>query len=396
MACASGLIRTLLLSSAVLLSPLAVFSWGVASAQAQAAAAKTNIDDTWQGTLHAGKDLRTVLKIVKAPDGSLKSSFYSIDQGGQAIQVKTTTFLGGDLKLDVDAIGGTYTGKMSPDGSTITGEWLQGDKPLALILLRASAETAWTIPEPPPKVPPMAADANPSFDVATIKPSDPASKGKGFGGPPRHFQTHNTTLNDVIMFAYSVNSKQIIGGPGWMETDKFDISGQPDVPGAPSEVQIKSMLRKLIETRFGMKFHPGQKELSAYILTVAKDGPKMTKSDAEANAGSAFFFTKLGNLTVRNSTMRDFANGMQGAVFDRPVVDHTGLEGRWNCTLKWTPDETQFSVFGVKIPPPSEAPDDAPPLLFKAIQEQIGLKLEAGKPMVDVMILDHVEKPSDN
>ena len=396
MTSASGSIRNVFLSSVVLLSPLVGAALSGPDARAQAAAAKTGIDDTWQGTLHAGRDLRTVLKIVKVPDGLLKASFYSIDQGGQSIQVKTTTFQGGELKLDVDAIGGTYTGKMSPDGQTIAGEWVQGEKPLPLILVRASPETAWTIPEPPPKVPPMAADADPSFDVATIKPSDPASKGKGFGGPPRHFQTHNTTLNDLIMFAFSVNSKQILGGPAWMEMEKFDISGQPDLPGAPSDAQVKSMMRKLVASRFGMKFHMGQKELSAFVLTVAKDGPKMTKSDADVNAGSAFFFTKLGNLTVRNATMRDFANGMQGAVFDRPVVDRTELEGRWNCTLKWTPDETQFSVFGVKIPPPSEAGDDAPPLLFKAIQEQIGLKLDPGKPMVDVMILDHVEKPSDN
>jgi uncharacterized protein (TIGR03435 family) len=186
----------------------------------------------------------------------------------------------------------------------------------------------------------------------------------------------------------------IVGGPEWMETDKFDIVTQPDAPGAPNEEQGRSMMRKLLSSRFGLKYHNEKKELSAYILTAAKDGPKLTKSDADPIIPHAFFFTKFGNLTVRNATMDDFASGMQGAVFDRPVVNHTSLDGRWNCSLKRTPDETQFQVFGVKIVP-SDAPD-APPAVFTAIQEQIGLKLDAVKTLVDVMILDHVEKPSEN
>ena len=386
--------RTLLLHAALLFMPALLASSG-RSLHAQAASATNSIDDTWQGTLHAGKDLRTVLKITKAPDGSLKSLFYSIDQGGQPLPVKATTFQGGELKLNVEAIDGTYIGKMSSDGSTITGEWKQGDRPLPLILVRANKDTAWTIPEPPPKIAPMDAKADPSYEVATIKPSDPATQGKGFGGAPRKFQTHNTTLNDLIMFTYDVNSKQILGGPAWMETDKFDITtGQPDVPGAPSPAQTKIMMRKLLETRFAMKFHMEKKEMSAYVLSVAKTGPKMTKSDGDPNSPGAFFFTKLGNLTVRNQSMADVAHGFQGAVFDRPVVDHTGLDGHWDFSLKWTPDDTQFAVFNVKIVPNGAA--DAPPPIFTAIQEQIGLKLEAGKPQVDVMVLDHVEKPGDN
>ena len=384
-----------LLFSAMLFAVPALVALPGSSSYAQAAAAKTSIDDTWQGTLHAGKDLRTVLKITKAPDGSWKSLFYSIDQGGQPFPVKTTTFQGGELKLNIEAIGGEYAGKLSPDGTTITGEWKQGDKPLPLILVRATAETAWTIPEPPPVIPPMDSKADPSWEVATIKPSDPASPGKGFGGAPRKFQTHNTTLNDLIMFAYDVNAKQILNGPAWMETDKFDITtGQPDAPGSPNAAQLKLMLRKLLQSRFAMKYHTDKKEMSAYVLTVAKGGPKMTKSEADPNNLGAFGFRQLGNLIVRNQTMADVAHGFQGAVFDRPVVDQTGLQGRWDFSLKWTPDDTQFAVFNVKIVP-NEAADAAPPI-FTAIQEQIGLKLEAGKPQVDVMVLDHVEKPSEN
>jgi uncharacterized protein (TIGR03435 family) len=387
--------RKLLLSAAGALAIAAPIAFGVlhASKAYGQAAARTNIDDTWQGTLHAQKDLRTVLKITKVQDGTLKGSFYSIDQGGQSIPIKQITFQAGELKLNIEAIDGTYVGKLSPDGTTITGEWKQGDNARQLILLRAMPDTAWTIPEPPPKMPPMAADADPSFEVATIKPSDPNSKGKGFGGPPGHFQTHNTTLNDLIMFAYSVHTKQLVGGPEWLGSEKFDIVTKPDTPGAPNEQQTKLMMRKLLVSRFGLKFHEEKKEMSAYVLTVAKGGPKLAKSEADPNTPSAFFFTKLGNLTIRNITMDGFVHWMQ-TVLDRPMVDHTELQGHFDGTLKWTPDETQFAVFGVKIVPSDAA--DAPPDLYKAIQEQIGLKLDAAKTNVDVMVLDHVEKPSEN
>ncbi len=374
--------------------PFSVTTLSARPAMAQApVAAKMNIDDVWQGTLHAQKDLRCILKITKQPDGSLKSAFYSIDQGSQPIPVKTTTFAGGELRILIEVIDGTFVGKMSPDGTSITGEWKQGPEPKPLILLRATPETAWAIPEPPPKMPAMAADADPSFEVATIKLSDPAAKGKGFGGPPGKFLTRNTTLNDLMMYAYSVHTKQLIGGPDWMETQKFDIEAKPDTPGAASDKQNRLMMQKLLVSRFGLKFHDEKRELSAFVLTVAKGGPKLTKSEEDPNSPSAFFFRQLGNLTIRNITMPDFASWMQ-TVLDRPVVDHTDLPGHFDGKLVWNPDETQFAVFGPP-PTPSTAPD-APPDLYKAIQEQIGLKLDAARTSVPVIVLDHVEKPSEN
>lgn len=383
---------TMLMVAGLVFTSLAIFvrmSQGQASAQTSTASA---LDGTWQGTLHVGKDLRIVLKIGKAPDGSLRSVFYSIDQGGQPIPVKTTTFTGGELTLKVDAIDGVFTGKMSPDNATITGEWRQGD-PLPLILVRATADTAWNIPEPPPKIPPMDPKADPSFEVATIKLGVPGSPGKNFGGPPGKFQTRNTTLNDLLMFAYQVQIKQILNAPGWAESEKFDIIGKQDTPGQASEAQTRAMMQKLLVSRFGLKFHKDKRELPAYLLTVAKGGPKLQKSEADPNTPSAFFFRKLGDLTFRNITMQGFAEWMQ-TVLDRPVVNHTDLSGHFDGKLLWNPDETQFAVFGVR-PTPSDAPD-APPDLYKAIQEQIGLRLDAGKPNVDVMVIDHVEKPSEN
>jgi uncharacterized protein (TIGR03435 family) len=384
------LLVALILGGCFVLHPLA-------QASAQAPAPKTDIVDTWQGTLQIPnqKGLRIVLKVSKTDTGALKAMNYSIDQGGQGIPVTKITFQDGELNFSIDQIDGTYNGKMSSDGKSIAGQWKQGPNPLPLVFERATTETAWAIPEPPPRLPPMAADADPSFEVATIKPSKPDTPGKLFRVQGNHFTTINTTLADLIKDAYNVQDKQILNAPAWVFTDKYDIAAQPDVAGAPNQAQLKIMIKKLLADRFQLKFHNEQKELPAYVLTVAKGGPKMKKSEADPNGLGGRFFRGLGVLTFTNSTMGDFCDLMQAAVLDRPVVDHTELKGKWDFLLKWTPDESQFGGMGIKVPPPSDAAD-APPPLFTALQEQIGLKLDAEKAQVPVMTIDHAEKPGDN
>lgn len=365
--------------------------------QAASADAAHKIDDAWQGTLHSpNRDIRLVLKIAKADAGALKATFYNIDQAGQSIAASSASFQDGALKCSLDMIDGSYEGKMSADGKSISGTWKQGPNSLSLLLERATPATAWTIPEPPPRLPPMAADANPSFEVATIKPSQPDRPGKMFGVRGSHFNTINTTLLDLITFAYGVQQKQVVGAPDWVGSEKWDIEAQPDVPGAPNPKQLKTMVQKLLTDRFQLKFHQEKKELPAYVLSVAKDGSKMTKSDSDQALPGLFFSNmKPVTLTVRNAVMTDFTQLLQSAVLDRPVVDQTGLSGRWNFLLKWTADESQFGGMGVKVPAPDDAAD-APPPLFTAIQEQIGLKLDAGKAQVEVLAVDKVEKPSAN
>ena len=156
------------------------------------------------------------------------------------------------------------------------------------------------------------------------------------------------------------------------------------------------MVQKMLADRFKLSFHHDTKELSVYVLSVAKGGPKLAKSEGDPNGLPGLFFRgRPGDLGVRNATMADFTGLMQSAVLDRPVVDQTELKGRYDFTLNWTPDESQFAGLGAKIPPPTDTAN-APPNLYTAIQEQIGLKLEATKAPADVMIIDHVEKPSEN
>jgi bla regulator protein blaR1 len=363
-------------------------------AQSTADNPATNLSDTWQGTLHAGQDLRTVVKISKA-DGGYKAVFYSLDQGGAPLPVTKITLEGTTVKMSLTAIGGTYEGKLSADGKTITGNWTQGPNPLPLNLTRATPETEWAIPAPPPKLPPMDANASPSFEVATIKPTKPDEQRKAFLVKGRHFRTINVSLNELISFAYGVHSKQVTGAPDWAGTDKFDIDAQPDGEGAPSNKQWKGMLQKLIVERFKLTFHRDKKELSVYVLSVAKTGQKLTKSEGDPNGLPALFFQGLGDLHVTNANLADFAGLMQEAVLDRPVLDQTGLNGRFDFTLKWTPDDSQFGGMGAKIPPPTDSAT-APPALYTAIQEQIGLKLDATRAPAEVLVIDHVEKPSAN
>jgi uncharacterized protein (TIGR03435 family) len=258
----------------------------------------------------------------------------------------------------------------------------------AVTMLAASALFAQESPKS------MPADARPKFDVVTIKPSDPDRKGKVFTSNGRHIFTVNTNLNDLITFAYGIHVKQIVGAPERSGVDKFDIDGVADVEGEPSTAQFKMLFQSVLADRFGLTFHHDQKELSVYALTVAKSGPKLTETTHRPEDPTNFGFRKPGELKVSNSTMRDFCDGMQGSVMDKPVVDQTGLTKRYDFLLSWTPDESQF---GGRFPVPAATDDpNAPPTLYTALQEQLGLKLEPTKAAADAIVIDHVEKPSAN
>ena len=363
-----------------------------------APASPTDIVGIWQGTLHIeqmNKDLRVEIKIAKDDKGGNKTTFYSIDQGGQSFVATKTAFENGTLTFSLDVIGGKYEGKMSADGKSIAGTWTQGPASMALNLERVTPDAAWPIPEP---IKPMAADANPGFDAVTIKPSQPGRPGKLFTLRGTHFVTINTNLNDLIALAYGLHAKQIVGAPDWAGTELFDIDGVPDVPGQPNMKQMGILVQKLLADRFQLKFHRETRELSVYAITLASGGPKITKTTAGPNDLPGFAFRGFGDLIVRNLSMKDFATWMQSSVMDKPVVDQTGLTDKYDFSLKWTPDDSQFAQFRGAVPPQPPAGDNpnAPPSLYTAMQEQLGLKFSATKAMDDVIVIDHVEKPSAN
>ncbi len=354
-----------------------------------------NIAGSWQGTLQAGpQNVRIVFKIAMEND-KLKATLYTVDQPS-APMATTITRDGSTVKITVPGVNGKYEGKLSADGNSIVGTFTQG-APLALDLARATPETAWAIPEPPPPPVRMAANANPAFEVATIKPSDPAKPEQIITLRGDYVITTNTTVHDLINLAYWIHPKQLSGGPAWVESEKFDMTGKPDAPGQPNVDQMKTMIQKLLTDRFQLKFHYEKRDLSVYAITVAKTGAKITNSDADPKGlpGWSFGRSKSGTVfTFRNSPMSQVTALLQNSM-DRPVVDQSGLSGRYDFTVTFTPDAAQAARIGGPPAPAGDNPDAAPDL-FAAFQQQLGLKLESTKAPVDVMVIDKVEKPSEN
>jgi len=362
----------------------ATFIGGTAQAQ--------DLSGTWQGTLRVNeREARLVMKISNDA-GGLKALLYNIDQGGNAIPSGPLTIQGSNVKVSFPGIDGTYEGKLNADGDSLVGTWPRLQS-LPLNLKRATAETAWTIPVPQAPLKPMAADANPTFEIATIKLSrldDPRLPTMQI--QPRRLLTWNKSVMNLIEEAYSINPSEILNAPDWLNT-KYDIVAQPDGEGQPSVRQWDVMLQKLLADRFHLSFHWDKKEVSIYALTVTKSGAKLTASAGDPNGTPNLAMPARGRFRFRNATMADIAGELRG-VLDRPVVDKTGISGRYDIALNWTTDDFQAARLS-GFPAPQQLNGEVPDL-FTAIQEQLGLRLESAKGPIDVMVIDHAEKPSEN
>ncbi len=357
---------------------------------------KSGIAGAWQGTEHTpdGHDLRMLLKIAKDQKGALSATLYSLDQGELPPSSAPVSFQEGKLRLVFDFPGLAYEGTMSADGNSMSGTMTYAKRSLPLALQRTKPEAEWAIPSAPAKIAPMAPDAKPDVEVATIKPARP-------GNDQMQFETHggtllikNLTLSFIMSFAYDLPVRQIVDKPGWMDTDKWDIEAKADTPGELSVPQLKGMMQKLFAERFALQVHEEKRKMPAFVLTVTKDGPKMTKvTDASLAPGQTLY--PRGVIIGKSIAVAGLAQTLQEYVFSKPVVDQTGLDGRWDFTLRWTPDETQFSDAPESMRHPADDANAWPPL-FTAIQEQLGLKLEAQKADVKVLVVDHVDHPSPN
>jgi uncharacterized protein (TIGR03435 family) len=354
-----------------------------------------NITGNWQGTLLAGpQKVRIVFKIALEND-KLQATLRTVDQPSPPIAT-TIARDGSTVKMTIPSINGTYEGKLSGDGNSMAGTWTQG-APLPLNLERATPQTAWAIPEPPPPPVRMAANANPAFEVATIKPSDPARPQQIITLRGAEVITTNVTVHDLINLAYWLHPKQLTGGPAWTESDKFDMAGKPDVPGQPNVDQMKQMIQKLLADRFQLKFHFEKRELSVYAVKIAKTEAKITRSQDDPKGLPGFYFGRTPSgttLTFRNSPMSQVTAVLQNFL-DKPVVDQSGLSEKYDFTLTFTLDPAQAARLGGALPAAADNPDAAPDV-FAAFQQQLGLKLESTKAPTEVMVIDKVEKPSEN
>jgi uncharacterized protein (TIGR03435 family) len=262
---------------------------------------------------------------------------------------------------------------------------------VAVLILWASVVVGQTI-APPKATPRPKFDA---FEVATVKPVDADLKaGRMFKMDGTHrWVATNYTLKNLIALAYDLNPRTISGGPGWMDEQKFTIEAVTPGDVAPTRMEQMQMLRSLLVERFGLNFHRQEKEFSIYALDVAKGGPKLkaaAKPDDPPQIYGVVFPDRI-EVPARNISMDDFVAMLQRATLDKPTVNRTGLAGTYDFDLKFAQDESQY---GGQLP---KAPDDAQsPPLFTAVQEQLGLKLEATRGMVSAMIVDQAQKPSPN
>jgi len=228
----------------------------------------------------------------------------------------------------------------------------------------------------------------------------------------------------VIKFAYNLQSNdQLEGGPGWINSDKYDIEGKEfdsfaeSMKGHPlgeAADHIRRMVRSMLAERFNLKAHQETKELPVYALVVANHGPKLTESKlpppppmggnpAERRGpggGEGFRMMGLGHLEGRAVTIRFLADVLTQQL-GRLVVDDTGLKGQYAFTLDWTPDQEERAIFmevgrgnpGMDRPSPVKT---SGPSIFTAVQEQLGLKLKAERKPVEVLVIDHIDRPSPN
>jgi uncharacterized protein (TIGR03435 family) len=230
---------------------------------------------------------------------------------------------------------------------------------------------------------------NPRFQVATIKPSTPEeSRTTQIRG--NRFATTDTSIVDLIKYAYGLHDEEIAGGPKWLATQKFDLMCDPETATRPSSDQFKKMVQDLLADRFHMATHRETRELSVFAIVPAKAGPKLHTTTSPPDGPPVVGYAP-GQLAVGNATMADFAKFLQRFVTDRPVLDETGIAGKYDLTLRWTPDDSQ--------PGASRQAEDnsgSLPGFFTAIQEQLGLKLQEEKHPAEVLVIDHIEMPSEN
>jgi len=237
------------------------------------------------------------------------------------------------------------------------------------------------------------ATPRPAFDIASVKASL-SNEGYMDATPGGRFVATGIPLRMLITDAYRLRNVQIIGGPSWLDSDRWDIEGRPKAedavpapppakldPAQPSRENL--MLQSLLEDRFQFKFHWEKRELGVYELTVAKGGPKFKESNG-VPPGRPRFRGGRGNLEAYEISIATFVYFLR---LDRIIIDGTNLKGLYDLSLKWTPETAQGTE-------PATLPEQ--PSIFTAIQEQLGLRLEATKSPVEVLVIDSVHKPSAN
>lgn len=251
--------------------------------------------------------------------------------------------------------------------------------------------------------PPDATTQPPAFEVASIKPNKFGSGSSHSGFDDGRFTATNIQIKTLLQYdAYEIPGPQILGGPGWLGSERFDIEAKVDdtvvnqmkaLDREQRNLLKQQMVQQLLADRFKLVVHRETKELPAYALVVAKSGPKLTAS--KDTGGSTGTSSNNGKLTATGVTMAKLAQTLTQILareLGRVVIDKTGIDGKYDLALTWTPDDRSASMVNTS----KEASDPPGPSIYTALQEQLGLKLELTKAPVETLVIDHVEEPTEN
>jgi len=247
--------------------------------------------------------------------------------------------------------------------------------------------------------------APPAFEVASVKPAPPPSEGKfmvQMGGDPGMVDYKNVSLKTLIARAHEMKDYQV-SGPDWLDSARFDVVAK--IPPNTPPGQVPQMLQTLLAERFKLTAHREQKVMPVYAMVVGKNGPKLKPVEGESGGRMRMSIGPRGRQMSGPATMSALAGGLS-QMLDRPVVDLTELKGTYDIDLEWVPDEREGGGMMAKMKAMAEAASTDPhgdPLgpnglsLFGALQERLGLRMEARKSPVDIVVVDSAQQvPTEN
>ena len=247
------------------------------------------------------------------------------------------------------------------------------------------------------------------YEVASIKENKSGSDKQGIFLPPSGLKATNVALRVLIRVAYGVQDNQISEEPKWVNSENYDVEAKMDSSVADAlrklsegqrKLERQRMLQALLADRFKLTLHRESKELPVYALVLGKRRLKLQKTNYESYPNGEPDYVAIlrrGSITAQALSMERLA-GALSHLLGRKVVDKTGLKGTYHFTIQWTPDESEpfKEITENGVPGIAPEPDSSAPSVFTAVQEQLGLKLDSRKAPMDVLVIDHVERPSEN
>jgi uncharacterized protein (TIGR03435 family) len=264
--------------------------------------------------------------------------------------------------------------------------------------LHTSGQASATTPKPQD-----ATTQPPAFEVASIKPNKSGSGSSHSGFDDGRFTATNIQLKTLLQYdAYEIPGPQILGGPGWLSSERFDIEAKVDDTVAnqlktlgrdQGNLLRKLLVQQLLADRFKLAVHWETKELPVYALVVAKNGPKFRKSKDIKDGTS--ISSGNGRYTAQGVTMAKLAQSLTQVLareLGRIIIDKTSIEGKFDLAFTWTPENGSAAMVNTS----NETSAPPGPSIFTALQEQLGLKLESTRGPVETLVIDHIEEPSAN